>query len=81
MTVYTPEEVSEILKISVRTIREYLKQGKLKGSKIGTKWRITEEQLKEFLKENGYTLAAKADQYEDLEITRRDLITGGADVQ
>ncbi len=51
MEYYTPEEVAEILKLKVTTIRKYLGQGDLKGSKIGRVWRITEEDLKEFIKQ------------------------------
>lgn len=47
--VYTPEEAAQILKLSTRTIREYLRTGKITGAKIGKEWRITEEQIREFL--------------------------------
>lgn len=49
MEVYTLEEVSEKIKIPVPTLRKYLKTGNLKGAKIGKHWRITDEQLKEFI--------------------------------
>jgi excisionase family DNA binding protein len=47
--VYTPEEAAQILKLSTRTIREYLRTGKITGAKIGKEWRITEEQIRKFL--------------------------------
>lgn len=49
MVVYTLEEVEKIIKIPVITLRIYLKSGKLRGSKIGKHWRVTEEQLKTFM--------------------------------
>ena len=49
MNYYTPEEVADILKMKVTTIRKYLTQGDLKGMKIGRIWRISEEELKEFI--------------------------------
>lgn len=49
MEVYTLEEISEKIKIPVITLRKYLKEGTLKGAKIGKHWRITDEQLKEFI--------------------------------
>ena len=52
MIVYTLVEVEEIIKIPQFTLRKYLKEGKLKGSKIGKHWRVTEEDLKKFLEEN-----------------------------
>ena len=47
--VYTLEEVADILKLSKRTVYTYVHEGKLPASKIGAYWRITEEQLREFL--------------------------------
>ena len=49
MTVYTLDEVSEILKITKRTIYTYVQSGHLKASRIGRYWRVSEEQLQEFL--------------------------------
>lgn len=49
MVFYTVEEIAEILKLDAETIRRYLVKGNLKGSKIGRSWRITEEDLKEFI--------------------------------
>ena len=48
--VYTLQEIEQLIKIPVVTLRTYLRDGKLKGLKIGRHWRITEEQLEEFLK-------------------------------
>tara|TARA_S200002703_G_C3766844_1_gene236057 strand:- start:477 stop:704 length:228 start_codon:yes stop_codon:yes gene_type:complete len=47
--IYTLDEVSEILKITKRTIYTYVKEGSLKASRIGRYWRVSEEQLQEFL--------------------------------
>ena len=49
--VYSLEEVSKILNVTTRTLYDYLKSGKLKGFKIGNKWRITQEELKQFIEE------------------------------
>ncbi len=43
---YTLKDVMDITKLSERTIRRYLKQGKLIGNKVGKEWRFTEENLK-----------------------------------
>lgn len=45
----TPEEVAEILAVSPKSIREWLRQGKLKGVKAGRLWRIRECDLEAFL--------------------------------
>ncbi|MEM4625767.1 MAG: helix-turn-helix domain-containing protein [Candidatus Pacearchaeota archaeon] len=47
---YTPEEVAEILKVSVITVKKWLRSGELKGIKVGKFWRIREEDLEEFLR-------------------------------
>lgn len=46
---YTVQELMPVLGKSNQTIIIYLKQGKLKGKKIGNQWRVTEEALREFL--------------------------------
>lgn len=51
MVFYTVEEIAEILKLDAETIRRYLVKGDLKGSKIGRSWRVTQEDLEEFIKE------------------------------
>jgi excisionase family DNA binding protein len=47
--VYTPNEVSELLKVKPDTIRRWLKDGILKGVRAGRLWRIPERELQEFL--------------------------------
>jgi len=47
---YTPEQLAEKLQLSVRTIWAYIREGKLPASKMGRKYRISEEQLERFMK-------------------------------
>jgi len=49
--VYTPKEVAEVLKVSYRLVLDEIKAGKLKASKVGRGYRITEEQLKRYLED------------------------------
>ena len=49
MKIYDLQEVCEILKMNIQTIRIYIKEGKLKASKVGRKYVITEEDFKAFL--------------------------------
>jgi len=49
---YTLEEIKEILKVTRRTLYNYIKSGNLKAVKIGKYWRIKQSDLEEFL-ENG----------------------------
>jgi excisionase family DNA binding protein len=46
---YNLQETAGILKVSDRTILNYLKKGKLKGQKINKRWMISEENLKKFI--------------------------------
>lgn len=47
--VYTLNEVEELLKVSLRTLYRYIKDGRLKANKIGNKWIVTEQSLKDFI--------------------------------
>lgn len=47
--VYTTEEVAEILQVTKRTVYNYIKAGTLKAVKIGKYWRISAENLEEFI--------------------------------
>lgn len=47
---YTIPETAEALNVTPQTVRAYIKQGKLKGQRIGRPILITDNNLKEFLK-------------------------------
>ena len=49
LKVYTLEEVCDILKVTKRTMYNYIKAGKLKAVKMGKYWRVTEENLRAFV--------------------------------
>lgn len=42
---FTVEDVANMTGLTSRTIRNYLKDGKLKGKKIGVQWRFTEQDI------------------------------------
>jgi excisionase family DNA binding protein len=46
---YSVQDLHDALGVNERTIRDWFNKGRLKGVKIGTKWNITEENLKRFL--------------------------------
>lgn len=52
MKVYDLNEVCELLKMNKQTIRKYIREGKLKASKVGTHYMVTEESIKAFLEAN-----------------------------
>lgn len=45
---YTVDEIAGLLEMHPRTIRRYIREGKLNGSKIGGEWRIREEDAESF---------------------------------
>ncbi len=47
--VYNLKDLSKKLKISIRTLREYVKKGDLKAKKIGKAYYVTEPNLLAFL--------------------------------
>lgn len=50
---FSVSEAAEILGLHQLTIRKYMKEGYLKGFKIGKCWKISEDELEKFI-EGGY---------------------------
>jgi excisionase family DNA binding protein len=46
----TPEDVADRLQISPKTVRDMLRDGRLKGIKMGKLWRIREADLDAFIR-------------------------------
>lgn len=46
---YTREEVAEKLKVNIRTIDRWRREGKLKGRKVGDGIRFTAEEVKKLI--------------------------------
>lgn len=51
MTVFTPKEVAQTMKVSEKTILTMIRSSdsNLKAIKVGRQWRISEEQLNDYL--------------------------------
>lgn len=49
LKIYTQEEVQTLLKVTQRTIYNYIKEGKLKAVKIGKYWRVKHTDLQDFI--------------------------------
>lgn len=54
--VYTLDEVAEIMKVTKRTLYNYIKIGTLHAVKLGKYWRVSEESLQAFIS-NGTPVA------------------------
>lgn len=50
---YTVEDVAKYTNLTSRTIRNYLKDGTLRGKKIGGQWRFTMEDIKQLQSDSG----------------------------
>jgi len=46
---YNTKEISELLGLSELSVRKYLREGKIKAKKIGAKWRVTNQDLREYI--------------------------------
>ena len=48
MKLYDVDELAEILGVGLPTIRKYLREGRLKGTKPAKRWYVSEEALKDY---------------------------------
>ena len=51
----TPQEVSDLLRVSVQSVRRWIKEGDLPAYKVGRGWRIREGDLERWLREHRST--------------------------
>lgn len=49
LKIYTVPELVKLFQLNPQSVRKYLKEGRLKGRKVGTKWLVTEDAIREFL--------------------------------
>jgi len=52
MKLLTPAEAAEMLSVSEKTVKKWLRQGKLRGVKVAHLWRLRKEDLERFIKES-----------------------------
>jgi len=51
VTLFTVEELAERLDVQERTIREYLREGKLQGRKMAGRWYVTDEAIADYFRQ------------------------------
>lgn len=51
LTLYSVDDLHELLGMSKMTIRAYLREGKLKGRKLGVNWYVTEEAIRNYFEQ------------------------------
>jgi len=49
MEIYSVYMLAQMFNVSEKTVRKYLKNGKLKGTKMARKWMVHEDAIREFL--------------------------------
>ena len=53
MDLLTVREVSKMLRVTPETVRRWLKEGQLRGVRVGAGWRIERREVLEFVKNGG----------------------------
>lgn len=48
LTLYSIDDLHEMLGVSKMTLRAYLREGRIKGRKLGVQWYVTEEAIREY---------------------------------
>lgn len=46
---YTVPELCKLFRLTPQSVRKYLKEGRIKGQKVGTKWMVSEEAIRAFI--------------------------------
>ena len=54
VTLYSVPDLSEMLNVTTVSVRNYIKQGHLKGQKVMGRWFVSEQEVSEFLKTLSY---------------------------
>lgn len=52
LTLFSVDDLHEKLGISKMTIRAYLREGRLKGRKLGVQWYVTEDAIRDYFNED-----------------------------
>lgn len=70
---YTIDQVAEILDIHHKTVRKFIKEGKLKANKVGKQWRISQIDLEVFTENKNSAIDNKGLIFdEEIEFSRDD---------
>lgn len=48
LTLYSVDDLHEMLGVSKLTLRSYIRTGKIRGRKLGVSWYVTEDAIKEY---------------------------------
>lgn len=51
LTLYSVDDLHEMLGVSKLTLRTYIRNGKIKGRKLGVSWYVTEDAIRNYFEE------------------------------
>ena len=51
LTLYSVDDLHEMLGVSKLTLRSYIRTGKIRGRKLGVSWYVTEDAIKEYFEQ------------------------------
>jgi len=46
---YDVQEIAKALNMTPQSVRKFIREGRIKGRKVGTRWYVTEEAMREYL--------------------------------
>lgn len=46
---YDVQEIAKMFDMTPQSIRKFIREGRIKGRKVGTRWYVTEEAIREYL--------------------------------
>lgn len=49
LKLYTLDEVAELVNITRRTLYKHIEEGKLKATKVGGRWRVSDSNLRKYI--------------------------------
>lgn len=60
LTLFSVEELAKKFSLNPITVRRLFREGRLQGRKVGKRWYLTEEALREYFKEPGKPAGGQA---------------------
>ena len=46
---YDVQEIAKMFDMTPQSIRKFIREGRIKGRKVGTRWYVTEEAIRDYL--------------------------------
>lgn len=60
--IYSVDDIANILDMHPKTVQRYIREGKIKASKLGKAWRITENDFKAFIQSSGLSTPSQTNE-------------------